>query len=83
MRPAEFVPRLELRRTIVVAEKPAQALPPPNAPARVLIFNCIDQLVVQALMVAFAMIVGHKLPERTTEMLLTQRNEPVQALFLD
>jgi hypothetical protein len=65
---------LELRRTIVVAEKPAQALPPPNASAGVLVFNTIDQFVAEALMVAFAMIVDHKLRERTTEVSLTQRN---------
>jgi len=34
-------------------------------------------------MVAFAVIVDHKLRERSTEVPLTQRNEAVQALFLD
>ena len=75
-------PRLKPTRHEVVAEKAADALAPPHAAAGGLVF-AIDQFIAKALMVAFAMIVDHKFRERSAEVSLTQRDETVQALFLD
>jgi hypothetical protein len=80
---SRFVPQLQLRRTVVVAEKATDAVTPPNEAAVMPTSNTLDQFVAEALMVAFAMVVDHELPERTTQMPLTQRNEVVQAFFLD
>ena len=44
------------------------------------LFNTIDQFGAKALAVAFAMIVNDKLREPSTDMSLTKRNDPVQAL---
>jgi hypothetical protein len=68
------VPRLRLRRTVVVAEKTADPLTPPNGAAVRLAPNAVDQLVGQALMVAFAMIVHEELGEQTTEVPLTEES---------
>jgi hypothetical protein len=59
---------LRLRRTIVVTEKATDALTPPDGPAGMLGSSFVDQIVAEALMVAFAMIVDHELRERTTEV---------------
>jgi hypothetical protein len=83
IRPTEFVPPSGLRRTIVVAEKATDAPAAPDSPAGFLASNTIDQLVAKALMVAFAMVVDHELRERTTEVPLTQRYDPVQAFLFD
>ena len=45
--------------------------------------NTINQLVAEALMVAFAVVVEHELGERPTEVPLTQPNDPVQAFLFD
>jgi hypothetical protein len=45
--------------------------------------NAGDQLIPEALMIALAVVVDHVLCKRTTKVPLTERNEPVQALFLD
>lgn len=72
-----------LRRAIVVAQKATDALATPNAPAGMLVSRTIDQLVAEALMVAFVMIVDRELLERTTEVALTLRNHAVQAFFFN
>ena len=68
---------------IVVAEKATDALAPPNPPAGMLASNTIDQLVAEALMVAVAVVVDDELRERTTEVPLTQRYDPLQAFLFD
>jgi hypothetical protein len=45
--------------------------------------NTIDQLVAEALMVAFAVVVDHEFRDRTTEVPLTQRYDPLQAFLFD
>jgi hypothetical protein len=60
------VPRSRLRRTVVVAEKTADPLTPPNGAAVRLTSNTVDQFVVQALMVVFAMVVHEELREHRT-----------------
>jgi hypothetical protein len=72
---------LRLRRTIVVTEKAADALPPPDGAAG-MGSSIVDQVVAEALMVAFAMIMDHELGERTTKVPFPERNHAVQALFL-
>jgi hypothetical protein len=64
---------------MAVAEKAAQRCRR-RTPARMALFNTIDQFVAKALPVAFAMMVNGKLRERSTDMSLTKRNDPVQAL---
>jgi hypothetical protein len=79
---AAWVQRSGLRRTVVVAEKATDPLAPSNPPSSDLA-STIDQLVAEALMVAFAVVVDYELRERATEVALTQRYDPVQAFFLD
>jgi hypothetical protein len=47
------------------------------------VFDTVDQLIGEALMVAFPMTVDHELHERTAEMLLPERNHAVQAFLFD
>jgi hypothetical protein len=72
-----------LRGTIVVVEKTTNALTAPDGAVVMLTSISIDQGVSQALMVTFAMIVHDELGEGTTEVLLTKRNQSIQALLLD
>ena len=48
-----------------------------------LVVSTIDEIVPEALVIAFAMVVDGVLGKRVTEVPLTQWNETVQALFLD
>ena len=48
-----------------------------------LVASTIDEIVPEALVIAFAMVVEDVLGKRVTEVPLTQRNETIQALFLD
>ena len=45
--------------------------------------DAVDQLVVKPLMVALATVMDHEVGERTPEVLLTQRNHPIQAFLFD
>jgi hypothetical protein len=74
---------ITLRRAVIVAEKTADPLTPLNGAAVRLASDTVDQFVVQALMVAFAMIVHEELGEQTTEVPLAKRNHAIQAFFLD
>jgi hypothetical protein len=71
------------RRTVVVAEKTTDAVTPPNRAGVMRGSDTVDQLIAEALMVAFAMIVDHELRERPTEMRLTKRNQAVQAFVFN
>jgi len=42
-----------------------------------------DQLIVQSLMISFPMIVGDELYDGLSEMLLAERNQPVETFFFD
>ena len=66
---------------MVVAEKAADTLKPLNAAGVTRVSDTIDQFVVEALMVAFAVIVNHELRERTTEMPFTEWNHAIQAFL--
>ena len=68
---------------MVVIQKSADALAPSNRPDPPLVSPVLDQFVAEALMVALALIVDHKLREHSTEVSLAQRNEAIQALFFD
>jgi hypothetical protein len=70
---AEWVQRSGLRCSVVAAEKATDPLAPSNPPSTNLVSTTIDQLVTEALMVAFAVVVDHELRERATEVVLTQR----------
>jgi hypothetical protein len=72
---------IALRRTVVVAEKAADALTPPNGAGAMLVSDTVNQVVAETLMIAFAMIVDQELGERTAEMPLTLRNEAVDCEF--
>src|SRR5207237_9588193 len=75
--------RGKLRRAIVVAEKTTEALTAPDPFGAMLVASTIDEIVPEALVIAFAMIVEDVLGKRVTQVPLTERNETVQALFLD
>jgi hypothetical protein len=68
---------------VVEAEKATEALTPPNSAGVTCVWVAVDQFIAEALMVALAMIVGHELGERPTEMPLTERNHAVQAFLFD
>ena len=72
-----------LRGSIVITEEATHPLAPPNAAVLRLNLHAVDQFIAEALMVALAMIVGHELGERATEMPLTERNHPIQAFLFD
>jgi hypothetical protein len=57
-------------------------LTPPNGAGLMRVLDTVDQLIGEALMVAFPMIVDHELRERTTEM-LPERNHAVQAFLFN
>ena len=42
-----------------------------------------DEAIVEALMVPFSVVMGDVLGDRVPEMLLPDRNQPVQAFFFD
>jgi hypothetical protein len=70
-------------RTRVVVKKSAKTLPPAN-PANTLPRWCaIDELVIKALVVAFAVVVLDELRDRSVEMTSAERDDTVEALVLD
>jgi hypothetical protein len=66
---------IALRRSVVVAEEPADALPPPNGAGVVLVSHAVNQVVAETLVIAFAMIVDQELGQRAPEVPLTHREE--------
>jgi len=58
--PPNFCHGVRLRRAIVGAKNATNALAPLNPPAGSLAFNMIDELVTEALMVVFAIIVDNE-----------------------
>jgi hypothetical protein len=66
---------------VVVVQKTPDAVPPANGAG--VTWDTVDQFIAEASMVAFAMVVGHELGERTTEMPLPERNHAVQAFLFD
>jgi hypothetical protein len=58
-------------------------LTPPNSAGVTCVWVAVDQFIAEALMVALAMIVGHELGERATEMPLTERNHVVRAFLFE
>lgn len=79
---AEFSFFVRLCRFIAVVEEAAEALAPSNARIALMNFS-IDQVVGQALVIAFTAVVDHELCERTTIVTFSHRNQPVQALLLN
>jgi hypothetical protein len=54
---------------------------PANRAGVTRVWETVDQFIAEALMVAFAMIVGHELGEGPTEMLLAERNHAIQTFL--
>jgi hypothetical protein len=71
-----------LRCPRVVIEQSTKPLAPntTDAPGR---GRTVNQFVAQSVMVPFAMIMGHKLGRRATEMVLSKWNQSIQTLFFD
>ena len=76
--------RLKSRGAPVIIEEPAEPLTSADAADMVVHGSCArDQLVRQALMVTFAVVVRDELRDRPAEMTFTDWDHPVEALFLD
>jgi hypothetical protein len=74
---------IALRRSVIAAEEPADALPPPNGAGIVLVSHAVNRVVAETLVIAFAMIVDQELGQRAPEVPLTERNHAIHALFFD
>jgi hypothetical protein len=74
--------RSPLRGTMVVAENTADALTTANRTAVLRGYNAVNQLVVESLMVAFAVVMNYELVERTAEVPLAQRNDAIKDIPL-
>jgi hypothetical protein len=70
-------------RTIVVAEKPAEALTATNRTEGTRILRGVDEVVAEALVVPFTVIVRDEFGKGTTEVPLSERNEAVEAFLFD
>jgi hypothetical protein len=66
-----------LRGPRVVVEEPTETLPPTNATDAPFHGRALNQFVAQSLVIPFAMIVSDELGHSTTEMTLTERNQPI------
>ena len=67
----------------IITEEATNPLAAPDAAVLRLNLNAVDQLVAKPLMVALAMVMDHEVGERTSEVPLTQRNDPIQAFLFD
>jgi len=70
-------------RTIVVAQKSAEALTATNRTEGTSITRGVDKVVADPLMVPFTVVVGLELGKRTMEVPLSERDEVVEAFLFD
>ena len=68
---------------MVIAKKSTQTLATVNGAAWARQPDAVDELIAEALMVAFAVIVPHKLREGMPQVPFTEQYEAVQALRFD
>jgi hypothetical protein len=73
---------VDLRGSIVVTQETTYPLAAPHAAVLRLNLQAVDHLVAKPLVVALAMVMDHEVGERTPEVSLTQRNQPIQAFSL-
>ncbi len=69
--------------SVVITEKSTEPLPPMNRTADALLERTIDQLVVDPLVIPFAMVVCDEIGERPPKMPFTERDHAIQALLSD
>jgi len=69
--------------TVVVAQNTAETLAPTNGTAGTLRVRTVDQLVVKALVVSFAVIMGDVFAKRSSKMPFTDRNEAVETFLFE
>ena len=72
-----------LRRTTVGSEKAAKSVAAPNAAGLTSRRDTVDQFIGQALVIAFAMIVGNKFVKGPADVPFPQRNHLVETFVLD
>jgi hypothetical protein len=72
-----------LRGSIVITEQATHSLAALHAPVLRLNLHAVNQFVAKPLTVALAMVMDQEVGERTPEVLLTQRNQPIQACLFD
>jgi hypothetical protein len=68
---------------VVVAEKSTEALAPTDRTADALPWRTIDQLIVQPLVVPFAMVVRDEFSKRPSKVASTERDHPIEAFLPD
>jgi hypothetical protein len=68
---------------VVVAQNTAETLAPTNGTAGTLPVRTVDQLVVKALVVSFAVIMGDVFAKRSSKMPFTDQNEAVEAFLFE
>jgi hypothetical protein len=71
------------RGTVVIVQQAADPFASANRTVAISSRDWLNQLVANALMVPFAMVVGHELDDRATKMSLPQQNYAIEALLLD
>src|SRR5262245_23600023 len=76
-------PNGQSRGALVVIGQPAETRPPPYTADGLDRQRACDQLILEALMIPFSMIVMDELRDGPPEMALSGRNHSVEALFFD
>lgn len=72
-----------LRGTVVIVQQAADPLAWANRTVSISARDWLNQLVADALMISFAVVMGHELDDRATKMPLPQQNDAIEALLLD
>ena len=68
---------------VVVTEKSPDTLAPANGTADSLPGRTINQLILQPLVVPFAVVMRHELGKRPSKVMFTERDHAIEAFLLD